>query len=99
MNGRAVEHGVASASGHIALLGRTSTHGPITAILQAPGSAGGLVMIGPMPAVSEAQRRYLNATKGHSWVKAHHFDNAGKLPSRVHPRREALRRMRRKRKH
>lgn len=33
-----------------------------------------------MPAVSEAQRRFLNATKGHNWVKRHHFDNAGKLP-------------------
>ena len=33
-----------------------------------------------MPAVSENQRRYLNATKGHAWVKKHHFDNRGKLP-------------------
>jgi len=35
-----------------------------------------------MPAVSQAQRRYLNARFGHSWVKQHHFDNAGKLPAR-----------------
>ncbi len=32
------------------------------------------------PAVSEAQRRYLNAMFGHDWVKEHHFDNKGKLP-------------------
>lgn len=36
-----------------------------------------------MPAKSEAQRKYLNAHFGHSWVKAHHFDNKGKLPGRV----------------
>lgn len=36
-----------------------------------------------MPAKSEAQRRYLNATKGHAWVKAHHFANKGKLPAKV----------------
>ena len=35
-----------------------------------------------MPAVSEAQRGYLNAKFGHDWVKAHHFDNTGKLPAR-----------------
>ena len=36
-----------------------------------------------MPAKSQAQRAYLNATKGHAWVKAHHFDTKGKLPARV----------------
>ena len=36
-----------------------------------------------MPALSEAQRRYLNAKMGHAWVKRHHFDNRGKLPARV----------------
>lgn len=36
-----------------------------------------------MPAMSEAQRRYLNARFGHAWVKRHHFDNAGPLPKRV----------------
>lgn len=35
------------------------------------------------PAVSEAQRRYLNVTKGHDWVKSHEFDNEGKLPEYV----------------
>lgn len=35
------------------------------------------------PAVSEAQRRYLNATFGHDWVKEHHFDNHGPLPDKV----------------
>lgn len=33
-----------------------------------------------MPAKSQAQRAYLNAKFGHDWVKAHHFDNPGKLP-------------------
>ena len=32
------------------------------------------------PAVSEAQRRYLNSQFGHDWVKAHDFDNKGPLP-------------------
>lgn len=36
-----------------------------------------------MPAVSQAQRAYLFATKGPAWAKAHHFDNKGKLPARV----------------
>lgn len=38
-----------------------------------------------MPARSEAQRRFLNARKGHAWVKAHGFDNKGKLPKRSKP--------------
>lgn len=33
-----------------------------------------------MPAVSQAQRAYLFATKGKKWVEKHHFDNKGKLP-------------------
>ena len=36
-----------------------------------------------MPAKSQAQRKYLNAKFGHAWVKAHGFDNTGKLPARV----------------
>jgi hypothetical protein len=28
-----------------------------------------------MPAKSRKQQRYLYATKGEAWVKAHHFDN------------------------
>jgi hypothetical protein len=36
-----------------------------------------------MPAVSEAERRYLNMKFGHKWVKRHHFDNTGKLPDHV----------------
>lgn len=36
-----------------------------------------------MPAVSQAQRAYLNAHFGHSWVKEHHFDNPGPLPEHV----------------
>ena len=39
-----------------------------------------------MPAKSEAQRRKLNAKFGHAWVKEHHFDNKGKLPARVKPK-------------
>lgn len=41
-----------------------------------------------MPAKSEAQRRLLNAKFGHKWVKAHHFDNKGKLPARVGKKRK-----------
>lgn len=33
-----------------------------------------------MPAVSQAQRALLSMKKGHEWVKAHGFDNRGKLP-------------------
>jgi hypothetical protein len=33
-----------------------------------------------MPAKSQRQRAALNAKYGHGWVKAHHFDNRGKLP-------------------
>ncbi len=36
-----------------------------------------------MPAKSQAQRAYLNAKFGHAWVKAHGFDNRGKLPAHV----------------
>lgn len=36
-----------------------------------------------MPARSQAQRAYLNAHLGHAWVKAHGFDNRGKLPAKV----------------
>jgi len=36
-----------------------------------------------MPAKSTAQRKFLNAKFGHKWVKAHHFDNVGKLPRKV----------------
>jgi hypothetical protein len=42
-----------------------------------------------MPAVSEAQRRYLNWRFGHDWVKAHHFDNKGSLPARKSKRHRA----------
>lgn len=35
-----------------------------------------------MPAVSEAQRRYLAATFGIDWMRRHGFDNTGKLPAR-----------------
>jgi hypothetical protein len=51
-----------------------------------------------MPAVSQAQRAYLNARFGHAWVKRHHFDNTGRLPEHVkhrakHAGRQALRRL------
>jgi hypothetical protein len=36
-----------------------------------------------MPAVSQAQRAFLNAKFGHAWVKRHHFDNKGPLPPHV----------------
>ena len=36
-----------------------------------------------MPAKSQSQRAFLNMHFGHDWVKNHHFDNKGKLPSHV----------------
>ncbi len=36
-----------------------------------------------MPARSQKQRAFLNAKFGHKWVKAHHFDNKGKLPKQA----------------
>lgn len=36
-----------------------------------------------MPAVSEAQRRFIYATKGAAFAAQHHFDNTGPLPERV----------------
>ena len=47
-----------------------------------------------MPAVSQAQRAYLNWHFGHAWVKRHHFDNKGKLPARVGPKRKKAKRKR-----
>lgn len=41
-----------------------------------------------MPAKSEAQRKFLYATKGPAWVKKHHFDNKGKLPKKVRKRKK-----------
>lgn len=45
-----------------------------------------------MPAVSQAQREFLNARFGHAWVKKHHFDNPGKLPAHVGKKRRRKRR-------
>lgn len=45
-----------------------------------------------MPAVSQAQREFLNARFGHAWVKRHHFDNPGPLPAHVRPVVKVLRR-------
>jgi hypothetical protein len=42
---------------------------------------------GLMPAVSQAQRAYLNAKFGHAWVKKHGFDNKGRLPRHAKKRR------------
>lgn len=36
-----------------------------------------------MPARSEAQRAYLARKFGAGWMRAHHFDNKGKLPKRA----------------
>ena len=44
-----------------------------------------------MPAVSEAQRRYLYAKFGPAWAKRHHFDNKGKLPA--HKRKAIIKRV------
>lgn len=48
-----------------------------------------------MPAVSQAQRRMLNAHFGHDWVKEHHFDNKGKLPARAKPKKTKAKRQKR----
>lgn len=34
-----------------------------------------------MPAVSQAQRGYLASKFGVAWMRRHHFDNPGPLPS------------------
>ena len=52
---------------------------PLTKMLVMKGDA-----VVEKPALSEAQRRYLNARFGHDWVKEHHFDNRGHLPGHVH---------------
>ena len=49
-----------------------------------------------MPARSEAQRRYLNATFGHQWVIHHGYDNKGPLPKRVGKKKKGAKRPRRK---
>jgi hypothetical protein len=36
-----------------------------------------------MPAKSQAQRGYLAEHFGPDWMKKHHFDNPGKLPTHV----------------
>ncbi len=36
-----------------------------------------------MPAVSEAQRRYIYGVLGKKFAEEHHFDNKGKLPAKV----------------
>ncbi len=52
-----------------------------------------------MPAKSQAQRAYLYANKGKAWVKAHGYDNKGKLPKRVkkktRPKKKKLKRKKR----
>lgn len=37
-----------------------------------------------MPARSRRQQRYLAWKFGPAWLRAHHFDNAGRLPERAH---------------
>jgi hypothetical protein len=44
-----------------------------------------------MPAKSQAQRALLYARFGEAWVKRHHFDNKGKLPEHVAPKRRRRR--------
>lgn len=36
-----------------------------------------------MPSVSQSQRAYLAKHMGVEWMRAHGFDNRGKLPARV----------------
>lgn len=51
--------------------------------LPTPFTVNGVGQLVVNPAVSEAQRRYLNMAFGHDWVKEHHFDNHGPLPETV----------------
>jgi hypothetical protein len=41
-----------------------------------------------MPAKSQAQRKWAFGVKGKKWAKAHHYDNPGKLPARVKPKKK-----------
>ncbi len=41
-----------------------------------------------MPAKSQAQRAFLAIHFGPKWMKKHHFDNKGKLPGRVKPKKK-----------
>lgn len=50
-----------------------------------------------MPAVSQAQRAYLRIHFGADWMRAHHFDNKGKLPYKK-SKSKAKRKTKRKRK-
>ncbi len=49
-----------------------------------------------MPAKSQAQRAYLNKKFGHDWVRAHGFDNKGKLPGHVKKKPKGKKRGRKK---
>lgn len=42
------------------------------------------------PAESEAQRKFLYATKGKDWVDRHHFNNKGKLPKHKKKRKHSM---------
>lgn len=41
-----------------------------------------------MPSKSTKQRAWAFGVKGKRWAKAHHFDNKGKLPTRVKKRKK-----------
>ncbi len=41
-----------------------------------------------MPAKSQAQRAWVYANKGKKWAEAHGYDNKGKLPKRVKPKKK-----------
>jgi DNA-binding sugar fermentation-stimulating protein len=41
-----------------------------------------------MPARSNAQRRFIYGVKGKKFAEEHHFDNPGKLPERVKPKKK-----------
>ncbi len=49
-----------------------------------------------MPARSQAQRGYLAKYFGEAWMRRHHFDNKGKLPEHVTPK-KALKHARKRR--
>lgn len=45
-----------------------------------------------MPAKSQKQREWAFAVKGEKWAHEHHFDNPGKLPSRVSAKKKTTKR-------
>lgn len=65
------------AKGRHLSMASTRNQGMLKRVINAVARAFGFTV---NPAVSEAQRKYLNSQFGHDWVKEHGFDNKGELP-------------------